>query len=215
MCLPWLSVVRERVYEKSKSLVIRIIKNDLGMACRLDGHPWAVFTDWLRIAETRSSSSWTTRSPPTGISRGRGKTLGACPVDRGAWVISDEADDRSLRGFVMESRHSVSSRSRRCRARSTPSFKRTQSSPALFRRVCDGGSTPVRWSRFLRCHYVRVGVVLGGPVSSEETQNSVECVLRVWYSTLILFQLPQLIRLATSLSRLQIGQQNPSRPPKV
>jgi hypothetical protein len=46
------------------------------------------------------------------------------------------------------------------------------SSPALFRRVCDGGSIPVRWSRFLRCHYVRVGVVFGGQSSSVEMQNS-------------------------------------------
>jgi hypothetical protein len=36
---PWLSGVLERLFEKSKSLVIRIIKNDLGMACRLDSHP--------------------------------------------------------------------------------------------------------------------------------------------------------------------------------
>jgi len=55
-----------------------------------------------------------------------------------------------------------------------PSFKRTLSSPALFRRVCNGGSTPVRWSRFLRCHYVRVGVGFGGQSSSEEMQNSIE-----------------------------------------
>jgi hypothetical protein len=51
------------------------------------------------------------------------------------------------------------------------------SSPALFRRLCDGGgSTPVRRSRLLRCHYVRVGVVLGRQSSSEEMQNSVDCL---------------------------------------
>jgi hypothetical protein len=44
------------------------------------------------------------------------------------------------------------------------------------RRVCDGGSTPVRRSRFLRCHYVRVGVVVGGQSSSEEIQNPIECL---------------------------------------
>jgi hypothetical protein len=40
-----------------------------------------------------------------------------------------------------------------------------------------GGSTTVRWSRFLRCHYVRVGVVLWGQSSSEEMQNSIECLM--------------------------------------
>jgi hypothetical protein len=49
-----------------------------------------------------------------------------------------------------------------------------EGTPTLFRRVCDGGSTPVRWSRFLRCHYVRVGVCLGGQSFSKEVQNSVE-----------------------------------------
>ncbi len=76
-------------------------------------------------------------------------------------------------------RHGITAEyvSRRCRSRSsTPSFKRTLSSPPLLRRICDGGSTPVRWSRFLRCHYVCVGVGLGGHSSSEEMQNSVECL---------------------------------------
>jgi hypothetical protein len=53
----------------------------------------------------------------------------------------------------------------------------TTATRALFRRVCDGCSAPATWSRFLRRHYVRVGVVLWGQSCSKEMQDSVECLM--------------------------------------
>jgi hypothetical protein len=48
--------------------------------------------------------------------------------------------------------------------------------PALLWWFRDGSSAPARRSWLLRCHDVRVGVVLRGRFSSEKLQNSVECL---------------------------------------
>jgi hypothetical protein len=92
-------------------------------------------------------------------------------------VVTAPGDRRHSPGLKLRdgTRQSVSSRSKRCRSqRSRALSDQCSSPPPLFRRVGDCGSTPVGWSRFLRCHYVRVGVGLGGQSFSEEMRNSVE-----------------------------------------
>jgi hypothetical protein len=63
----------------------------------------------------------------------------------------------SIRGYWM-----AAQQGHRDRGQTLKALTATSVMTVLFRRVCDGGSTPVRWSRFLRCHYVCVRVGLGG-----------------------------------------------------
>ena len=88
--------------------------------------------------------------------------------------------------------------------------KRDRRGLPLLWRFRDGGSAAGRWSWLLRRHDVGIGVVLRGRFSSEELQNSVECLAEDIHKDAPCWPLCYQQSSATSLLRY-CGQ--PSAPP--